>query len=165
MGVCLQCDNEALKDSDFCAACEEREFKKIRGWLFVPAIGLVLSLIGNVVSINTSMRILMEHYGAISGKWQALLIFELVFYIAMFAYTLFVSSLFFRKKRQLPRHYIAFLLLWIAFFAADLLLAHQLVHFPFVYDTVKAVVRSVVSAAIWVPYFLISDRVKRTFVR
>jgi hypothetical protein len=124
-----------------------------------------LSLLGSVVSINASIRILLEHYSAIGGSLKALLTFELVCYIALFAYTLFVSSLFFRKKRQLPRHYIAFLLAWVVFYGADLLLAHQLANFPFVYDTVKAVVRNVISAAIWVPYFLVSDRVKRTFVR
>ena len=42
--LCIQCENEALKDSDFCAVCEEREFKKIRGWLYLPAIGLVLTI-------------------------------------------------------------------------------------------------------------------------
>lgn len=26
--LCIQCENEALKDSDFCAVYEEREFKK-----------------------------------------------------------------------------------------------------------------------------------------
>lgn len=25
-------------DSDFCAVCEEREFKKIRGWLYLLRI-------------------------------------------------------------------------------------------------------------------------------
>ncbi len=24
----IQCENEVLQDSDFCAVCEEREFKK-----------------------------------------------------------------------------------------------------------------------------------------
>jgi len=41
MAVCIQCDSEALKGSDYCAVCEEREFKKIRGWLYIPALGLM----------------------------------------------------------------------------------------------------------------------------
>ncbi|SKC07370.1 Protein of unknown function [Kosakonia radicincitans] len=165
MGVCIQCDNEALKDSDYCAVCEEREFKKIRSWLFVPAIGLLVSLIAIIVSINTTTKVLMEHYSVIGTGPKALLIYELVFYIAMFAYTLFVCGLFFRKKRQLPRFYIGFLLIWLVFYGVDLLLAHYLIGLPFVFETVKALIRNAISAAIWVPYFLISGRVKRTFVR
>lgn len=34
--LCIQCENEALKDSDFCAVCEEREFKK-NSWLAILA--------------------------------------------------------------------------------------------------------------------------------
>jgi hypothetical protein len=33
------------------------------------------------------------------------------------------------------------------------------------YDTAKEIIRSVFRAAIWIPYFLISDRVKKTFVK
>ncbi|WP_039055551.1 DUF2569 domain-containing protein [Enterobacter sp. Bisph1] len=165
MGVCINCDNEALNESDYCAACEEREFKKIRGWLFVPAIGLVLSFLGLIVSINTSVRILMDHYGELISGQKTLLILELVFFVAMLVYSLYVGSLFFRKKRQLPRFYIGFLLLWLAFYALDLLLAHYLLQLSYSYEIVKALIRSAISAAIWIPYFRVSVRVQRTFVR
>ncbi len=78
MGVCIQCDSEALKDSDFCAACEEREFKKIRGWLYVPALGLVLSIIVNMVAINFNIRFLLEHFPAIGSTQKAILFFGAV---------------------------------------------------------------------------------------
>lgn len=165
MGVCINCDNEALKESDYCAVCEEREFKKIRGWLFVPAIGLVLSFLGVIVSINTSVRVLMDHYGELISGQKTLLFLELAFFVAMFGYSLYLGSLFFRKKRQLPRFYIGFLLLWLAFYALDLLLAHYLLQLPYSYENVKALIRSAVSAAIWIPYFCVSVRVQRTFVR
>ncbi|SCC31142.1 Protein of unknown function [Kosakonia oryziphila] len=133
--------------------------------MFVPAIGLLVSLIAIIASINTATKVLMEHYSAIDTGPRVLLIYELVFYSAMFAYTLFVCSLFFRKKRQLPRFYIGFLLIWLLFYGVDLLLAHYLIALPYVFETVSALIRNAISAAIWVPYFLISERVKRTFVR
>jgi hypothetical protein len=37
--ICIQCDNEALKGSDYCEACEAKEFKKIGGWLYLPRWG------------------------------------------------------------------------------------------------------------------------------
>ncbi|MDZ7322702.1 MULTISPECIES: DUF2569 domain-containing protein [Kosakonia] len=165
MGICIQCDKEALKESDFCAECEAREFKKIRGWLFVPAIGLVLSLLSVIVSFSATLKVVMEHYSVLVGGQKGMLVFELVFYGVMFAYTVFVGSLFFRKKRLLPRFYIGFLLLWIAFHGVDVWLAHQVFDVPYVYDTVSSLLRSVISAAIWIPYFVVSERVKRTFVR
>lgn len=165
MGVCIQCDNEALKDSDFCAVCEEREFKKIRGWLYLPALGLVLTILANLFSVNMTMRFLMEHYAGISNAQRAILFFELFSFIAMFGYAIFVSSLFFRKKRQLPRYYIALVVVGTVFLAIDLLLGHQYLAVPYVFDTVNPLLRSVLGACIWIPYFLVSERVKRTFVR
>ncbi|WP_342322457.1 DUF2569 domain-containing protein [Kosakonia sp. BYX6] len=165
MGVCIQCDNDALKGSDFCAACEEREFKKIRGWLYLPALGLVLTILANMMAVNFSVRLLMEHYDVISNTRKAIVLFELFAFIGMFVYAIFVSSLFFRKKRQLPRHYMVLVATGTAFVAIDLLLGHQYLDVPYVYDTVKPLVRNVLSACIWIPYFIVSERVKRTFVR
>lgn len=165
MGVCIQCDSEALKDSDFCAACEEREFKKIRGWLYVPALGLVLSIIVNMVAINFNIRFLLEHFPAIGSTQKAILFFELFAFVGMFGFAVFTSSLFFRKKRQLPRCYIAMVAIGVAFSAIDLLLGHLYLNVPYIYDTVQPMVRNVLGACIWIPYFIVSERVKRTFVR
>ncbi|MGY5958734.1 DUF2569 domain-containing protein [Kosakonia sp. BK9b] len=165
MGVCIQCDKEALKDSDYCAQCEEREFKKIRGWLYVAAFGLIMSILSTVLSINSSLRLLMEYYAQIDGTRKAILFFELFAWLILFGFSLFTSSLFFRKKRLLPRCYIALLVMWVAFMVIDLLLAHQYLAMPFAYETVQPVIRNILSACIWIPYFLVSVRVKRTFVR
>lgn len=165
MGICIQCDSEALNGSDFCAVCEEREFKKIRGWLYLPAIGLVLTILANMMAVGYTTRILMEHFAFIGGIQKAMLFFELFSFIGMFGYAIYVTSLFFRKKRQLPRYYIGLVVIGVLFVAIDLLLGHQYLDVPYVYDTVKPLIRNVLSACIWIPYFLVSERVKRTFVR
>jgi len=67
MAVCIQCDSEALKGSDYCAVCEEREFKKIRGWLYIPALGLIATIIVNLISINFTLRFLMENFALIGS--------------------------------------------------------------------------------------------------
>lgn len=165
MAVCIQCDSEALKGSDYCAICEEREFKKIRGWLYLPALGLVASIIVNLISINFTLRFLMENFALIGSGQKGILFFELASFVGMFAYALFVSSLFFRKKRQLPQHYIVLVGVGTAFVAVDLLLGHHYLDVPYVFETVKPLVRNVLSACIWIPYFIVSERVKRTFVK
>ncbi|EKO4963229.1 DUF2569 domain-containing protein [Escherichia coli] len=163
--LCIQCENEALKDSDFCAVCEEREFKKIRGWLYLPAVGLVLTILANMISINFTIRFLMENIAQIGHAQKGILFFELFAFIGMFSYGIFVSSLFFRKKRQLPHHYIVLVGIGTIFVAVDLLLGHIYLDVPYVFDTVKPLVRNVFSACIWIPYFIVSERVKRTFVK
>ena len=165
MGVCIQCENEALKGSDFCADCEAREFRKIGGWLYLPALGLVATILVNLVSVHFTMRFLMENVAYIANTQKAILYFELFAFTGLFGYGIFVSSLFFRKKRQLPRHYIVLVVIGTAFVASDLLLGHHYLEIPYVYDTVKPVLRNVLSACIWIPYFIVSERVKRTFVR
>lgn len=165
MGVCIQCDKQALKDSDFCADCEDREFKKIRGWLYVAALGLILSILSAILSINTSIRVLMEYYAQIDSARRGILFFELFAWLGLFGFSVFTSSLFFRKKRLLPRCYIALLVMWVAFMAIDLLLAHQFLGVPYIYATVQPLIRNTLSACIWIPYFIVSVRVKRTFVR
>lgn len=163
--VCIQCASDALEDSDFCADCEDREFRKIRGWLIVPAIGLVLSVVVNLLSINITLRLLIDNYSQLEGSSKAILQLELLAFIGMFLFTLYVAGLFFRKKRELPRKYILFLLVGLAYVTVDLLLGYHYLDVPLNYEALKPVVRNLVSCAIWIPYFLVSARVKRTFVK
>lgn len=58
--ICIQCDNEALKGSDYCEACEAKEFKKIGGWLYLPALGLLVALVLSIFAINNTARALLE---------------------------------------------------------------------------------------------------------
>ena len=163
--VCIQCASDALEGSDFCADCEDREFRKIRGWLIVPAISLVLSVLINLLSIAAMLRLLIEHHSGMSGTVNAVMLFELLAFIGMFLFSLYVAGLFFRKKRTLPRSYILFLLIGLAYVTVDMLLGHYYLHVPINYEALKPVVRNLVSCAIWIPYFLVSVRVKRTFVK
>lgn len=163
--VCMQCDSDALEGSDFCADCEDREFRKIRGWLIVPGIGLVLSVLVNLLSITATLRLLIDHHSEMPGTVNAVMLFELLAFIGMFLFTLYVAGLFFRKKRTLPRNYILFLFVGVAYVILDMLLGHYYLNVPMDYEALKPVVRNLVSCAIWIPYFLVSQRVKRTFVK
>ena len=163
--LCIQCANDAIEDSDFCADCEDREFRKIRGWLYVPAIGVVLSVLGNLFGITTTLRLLIDNYSQLEGSSKAILQFEVLGFIGMFLFALYVAGLFFRKKRELPRNYIILLCAGVAFVGIDLLLGHRYLGVPLNYDSLKVVVRNLVSCAIWIPYFRVSVRVKRTFIK
>ena len=75
-----------------------------------------------------------------------------------------IDSLFLRKKRQLPVTYIIFLLYGVVFVGVDLWLANALMNLPIDYDDTRSLIRAIVACCIWIPYFRVSERVKRTFV-
>jgi hypothetical protein len=162
--ICIQCDNEALKDSDYCEACETKEFRKIGGWLYLPAIGLLVTLVLSILSINNTTRALLLFGSNFPGKGLWVVTFELLGFIGQFLLTVYVGSLFLRKKRQLPKAYIIFLLYGVVFVGVDLWLANALMGIPLGYDSVRSVIRTLFACCIWIPYFRVSERVKRTFV-
>lgn len=162
--ICIQCDNEALKGSDYCEACETKEFKKIGGWLYLPALGLLVALVLSIFAINNTARALLEFSSSFTTSGLVVIYFELFGFIGQFLLVIYVGSLFLRKKRQLPVTYIIFLLYGVVFVGVDLWLANALMNLPFGYDDARSLIRAIVACCIWIPYFRMSERVKRTFV-
>lgn len=162
--ICIQCDNEALKGSDYCAACEDKAFKKIGGWLYIPALGLLLTTLMCLVGINNTARLILSHGDNFTPAGASVVYFELVGSVVQLLLTFYVASLFIRKKRGLPLAYIGFLIYGIAFVAIDLWLAKAFLDVQLTYTQVQPLIRGIIGACIWIPYFRVSVRVKRTFV-
>jgi hypothetical protein len=160
------------------ALSEEKssELSGIAGWLILPALAMIIS----------PLRILYECYHSFlpvlkPSLWFAmlstkstfynpplalLLTWEIVANVAMFAFTIWLAFLFFKKQKSVPRLYITWLVLGIVLQIADLVFSSFV---PLVVeqqngDAYKELIKSVVAAAIWIPYFLQSKRVKNTFV-
>ncbi|HKZ21923.1 MAG TPA: DUF2569 domain-containing protein [candidate division Zixibacteria bacterium] len=150
---------------------------KIGGWLILVAIGLIF----------TSLRILLLTFKDIipvfapqtwsvlttptsavyHPLWAPLLIGELVGNLFFVCLGIVLVVLFFQKRRIFPKLAILYLLANLVFVVGDTLVAGLI---PVVAQqdntsSVKEIVRSVVGAGIWVPYFIMSKRVKSTFVR
>ncbi|WP_426447235.1 DUF2569 domain-containing protein [Siccibacter colletis] len=164
MAICINCDNPAQPDADYCAPCEEKMFKKIGGWLYLPALGLLATLVINAWSAFYALKMLLDNYAWFSGEVRGVLITELLLFSGLFLLALYVSSLFIRKKRQLPRFYIGMLLYGLAVLCADLWLGYHYLDMPLSYENVAPLGRTLISLFIWIPYFIVSVRVKRTFV-
>ena len=80
---------------------------------------------------------------------------------------IYLLFLFFRRSARFPKLYIMFLCSNLAFLLADafavrIVLPNQPIMDP---ETAREFGRSIVAASIWVPYLLLSKRVKNTFVR
>ena len=74
--------------------------------------------------------------------------------------------LFYSKNRLFPKLYIALAAFYPVFLLADAWAVNFVMPDVPIFDeeTIKQVSRSVIGAVIWIPYMLMSERVKHTFV-
>jgi Protein of unknown function (DUF2569) len=149
----------------------------IGGWLILPAIGLVISPIWQGIGIIRDivpalnpdvLKTLSDPTSAnYSALWVPTMIFESITSVLMFVFTLWLAYLFFfRKSALVPRLFIIWLASHLIIQIIDWLLTNRL---PLAVEQspngiVSSLGRSITNAAIWIPYFIWSIRVKNTFV-
>lgn len=155
---------------------KEQDPSGLGGWLILVGIGLVLSpfrlgafTLQTFVPVftNGTWEILTtpgsEGYHAL---WAPLLIFELLGNLGFIVAYIALGILFFRKSRFFPKAYIAIAFMNLCFIILDAFLSSFVLPGEpmFLPDTAKEIARPLVSIAIWVPYMLVSKRVRNTFV-
>jgi hypothetical protein len=141
---------------------------RIGGWLFLIGFGLFINPIGLAVQItDTSFydisrwNLLMDPANRGIGLFE---LYQLVVNIGFMCYAVFLCSIFIARRTSFPKLMVIFLaanlinhLIGVSFSASldqsDLLKANT-----------KLLLQAAVGAAIWIPYFLRSERVKGTFV-
>jgi hypothetical protein len=148
----------------------------LAGWLILVCLGLLLSPLRMIV-------LLVQVYAPIfqDGSWEAvttpgadayhalwapILITELVGNTAFVAAGFVLLVLFFNKSRRFPRLFIAYQVANLLFILGDawlgsLVLTREPMFDP---DTLREFIRSLIGGLIWIPYMLVSRRVKNTFV-
>ena len=133
----------------------------IRGWLVLPAIGMVLGPILGLVSVSTG---LVYFEGVEALGYGGLYASELVVEFLFTAFMVYVAVQFFRKKREAPRLIITLLVAQLG--VGVLLIAVESAAGAdiFVAESAKSLVRGAIAAAIWIPYFKVSKQVAVTFV-
>jgi hypothetical protein len=154
---------------------EEQKYQRIGGWLILVGIGIVVNplrillVIGKLIPLffNGSWKILTTPgTAAYHPMWAPSIIFELLGNIAVLVFSIVLAVLFFQKRSVLPKVITAFFLLNLAFVIVDFLLANSI---PAIANQgnqapLGEIFRSIILCLIWIPYFLISKRVKGTFV-
>lgn len=137
------------------------EPKGIAGWLLIPAIGLVLGPINSTIMLFMGLSAIQSFAPELTR--DPLLWFSGLIDVAMIIATIVVAVVFFQKRRIAVGAII--LLMAAAIFANLVQALLNVAMFEEVdADTVKPVIQACVFAAIWIPYFLKSKRVKNTFV-
>jgi hypothetical protein len=149
----------------------------IGGWLLLPALGLLLTPFRVSYSLYKDMGpIFSEGYWstlttpaseAYHPYWAPLLIFEIAGNALLVIASLILMYFFFSKSRYAPRMMITWLAFIPVFVGADFFLGDLIPAVAEQDDTqsVREFDRAAIGAAIWIPYFLASKRVKATFVR
>lgn len=150
--------------------------KGIGGWLVLVVIGLV------VHPMLVGYFLMTAHWPLFrDGLWPVLttpgteayhpllaplIIFEVVGNVVSMTLAFVTLWFLFRRSRHTPQLAIAWLIWGAAIVVIDNLVADRIPAIAAQQDTegARELVRSIVNAAIWVPYFMVSRRVRATFV-
>ncbi|ARJ43738.1 hypothetical protein B1H58_17930 [Pantoea alhagi] len=134
------------------------------GWLLLPLAWLIVTLITSALVVvmyisalfNPAWReLLFSHDHTFLLQWGL----SLATSLAVWCYSAWVTWIFCLRSRRLPRHYIIWLLLTVV-------LALKTFAFSPVTDgaAVRSLLIALLAAAVLVPYFRRSRRVKETFI-
>ncbi len=138
--------------------------ERIGGWLLAPLAWLLVSLLGTLFVVVRFITVLLTpEFNAVLNAQSAgdktLWYASFIFAVAMGIYTLWLTVAFFKRRRLVPRYYILWLLITIV-------LALKAFAFSPVSDALalRQLLFPLLAAALIVPYFKRSQRVKKTFV-
>ncbi|PYE47821.1 DUF2569 domain-containing protein [Paenibacillus barcinonensis] len=147
------------------------------GWLILIQIGLLFTLIMLLAQISQSILPILntETWEMLTAKdsgyyhplWGPIIIFEAVFNLLFLLFTVYVIVAFYQRKAILPRLMIIFYSVSLIVGTVDYLLLYQIPMARELEDggSIRDIVRSGIACAIWIPYFIKSERVQNTFVR
>jgi H+/Cl- antiporter ClcA len=155
----------------------ENELRGLGGWLILPAIGLIIMPLRLMLLIKSDFLPLFQNGSwevlttpgteAYHPLWAPLILFELIGNSIFILFDIFLIFLFFSKSYRFPSLYIIFLATNLIFIVGDLFLCNLIPALASESNSeaIREVTRSIVGALIWIPYFLVSKRVKNTFVK
>lgn len=150
-------------------------YEHIGGWLILPLIGFFITPLQVAVFLITSGYFLTATWNAYEGTshdtvFKSLFAFELAGNVITIGLAVICIVFMLRKKALLPTLAIGFyafnLILvivdYLLFLWADLPTASTATGDM---ESVHEFIRTIIAAAIWIPYFIRSSRVKATFVK
>tara|TARA_R110002050_G_scaffold204522_1_gene340011 strand:- start:8941 stop:11475 length:2535 start_codon:yes stop_codon:yes gene_type:complete len=146
---------------------------KINGWLVLPAIGLTLTpfrLLYDLFSENSYYNdnswIGLQESGETSSLYSFVFGFELVYNYLFLIFSILLVILFYQRKTSIPRLMTIFYASNFTFLVLDSAI-YELFFKPST-ENIEAygdIFKALIGAAIWIPYFNISQRVKDTFCK
>ena len=150
---------------------------KIGGWLTFVAIGLVISFLQNLAGLGQSLipfrgqvweRLTTPGFSAYHPYWKPAILFGIVSASVTLALSAISLVLFFRKHRFFPTFIVVAIPVIFVFMVASYFLeglVPAIAEAPAHAEEQHTLIVRFVAMHVWIPYFVLSDRVKRTFVR
>ena len=140
--------------------------RQLGGWLILVLIGLAVTPISVAIFIMSHDYFTVHLWETIPPTGNTFLfkctvLFEVIFNLFTFCLSLFCFYLFFKRRDILPKYLIAFYLINACGVLLDAVLSSYILVDN--RDAWKEVIRSIIPAAIWIPYFMTSSRVRDTF--
>jgi len=143
-------------------------FVPLGGWLILVGIGLAWSSVLITVGMINSTYFNLNFWQGLAGTrneflTKCLIIFEVIFNTVRLCYVVFCLILLLNKRDILPKYITWYLIGSAALILVDAVAAY-FINNDVDNETIKNVVRAIIAAAIWVPYFKMSTRVRETFI-
>lgn len=156
---------------------EKQSLEGIGGWLILVAIGIIVTPIRIVwllmtvypemFSLGVWEALTSQGSELYDPLWAPIIIAELLINCGLLVVSLYLAYKFFTKSKDFPKWFIGiaiFSLVWIIAdaFAIKLVLPSEPI---FDSETTQQLIRALIQVLIWVPYMLVSQRVKATFIK
>ena len=162
---CIECrEFEANKESGLCDTCEDKESRKINGVLYLPALGLLVSIIGRAFQLCDFSLGMFNHFNK-TGFLSYYAIGASILLMIGFITSLYAAGLFFRRKKGTRQAMVIYYA--IGSFATLYLtvIPYFVFNYQFSVNHLSTVVSGLVVSIIWIPYFLFSKRIDIVFCR
>ncbi len=163
--TCIKCgEKEIPQYTEYCDECEKKSFEKIGGWLFLPALSLLFMLASGIFSFYQTLVEVIPIYNYTTAMGRYFINLGFALDLALFVLVVITAIFFFQKRKKTPTLYISLLIANIATQGLMILLMDNVFKLPIESEYTFDIIRSIFHAVIWVSYFKISVRVKKTFV-
>lgn len=145
-------------------------YDQIGGWLILPLLAFLLTpFVVSIFLINTgyfNTAIWNVFQGTTSNiPYKLLLAFEFTGNVIVITLSVVCAIFMVQRKAMLPLFAVGFYLFNFVFVLFDFLLLYAIPNLAApASNEVFTVIRAFVSAAVWVPYFMLSSRVRQTFI-
>lgn len=159
---CLNCDTEALKESGLCLTCEEIECQKINGILYLPASGLILTLVLTPFSIFTLASMMLSHFQN-TGIITYYAIFAFLCILTYFAIAIISALAFFRRKKTTKKLMVIYYMVNFINTAGMTVLPATLFNLSLDGNDIRIIISAIIGVLAWTPYFLLSKRIPVVF--
>jgi hypothetical protein len=146
------------------------DLEGLGGWLILIGIGLAVSpflMLYTALAVNLPVLIGAKYQGFLSTHpaLAGLLGFEIITSVIFIAAVLALNFLFYTRKRAFPTYFILYMIAQLCVAIGDVAATHLALPSANLTHAYTVIARAVIASLIWIPYFLVSRRVKATFVR